>query len=151
MVSNTSSLITEPTQALRTFQQYRTGATTIQVTRAIRDVVYPKKKFISNYNEDLCFSTDPHSICFLILEYLQRNPAADSTINREFWQAHKKLVPKTLNQKRSTVIFAIQKKFKGKKLRFVLLLIYSSIIHIHVYHNLCAHITVVSLSQYTSD
>lgn len=120
-VSNTSSLITESSQGFRTFQQYRTSATTIQVTRAIRDVVYPRKKFISNYNDDLCYATEPHSVCFLILDYLQRNPTVDSTMNREFWQAHKKLVPKTLNQKRSTVIFAIQNKFKGKTFSLVLL------------------------------
>ena len=86
----------------------------MQVTRAIRDIVYPRKKYLLHYNDDLCFSIDPNSVCFLILDYLQRNPSVNTAINRDFWQSHKSIVPRTLNLKRSTVMFAIRKKFKGK-------------------------------------
>ena len=113
VVSHTSS-VTTPSQVIQTNQQYRTTATTMNVTRGIRDVLYPQKKFLSTYTDDLCFSIQPNSICYIIFDYVQRNPSVDTIVNREFWKAHKSIVPRVLNLKRATVSLAIRKKLKGK-------------------------------------
>ena len=112
VVSATSS-VTDISQTIQTNHVYKTVSTVLQVSQAIRDIVYPRKKILSNLTDDLGYSINPNSVCYLILDHVQRQPSVDTIINRAFWQAHKSMVSRVLNLKRATVIFAIRKKFQG--------------------------------------
>ena len=77
---------------------------------AVNNVLFHRMKFISS-RTDLMYSTDKHSIAQIILTSI--NVPSDPTTQCTCWAQIRHLIPAMLNRKRTTVTFAIKKKFEG--------------------------------------
>ena len=99
-LSNGSSLIV-----------FDTYLTKWNLREAVKKVLFHKQPFINN-KSDLDFSEDNKSICGVILNKL--NVSDNKETRRQCWNQIKSYIPNFLNKKRTTIVQAIKKKFKGK-------------------------------------
>jgi hypothetical protein len=75
-----------------------------------RNHLFRKKKFILNESEMEFSATDGMSICFQCL--MKLNMVVEKS--QQFWEDHKHIVVREINNKRSNVAYAMQKEFFGK-------------------------------------
>jgi len=92
---------------------FDTYSTKWNLRQAVKNVLFHKQPFI-NSKSDLDFSEDNKSICVVILNEL--NVSNDKTTREKCWQQIKEYIPNFLNKKRTTVVQAIKKRFKGKSM-----------------------------------
>ena len=111
-LSNGSSLIV-----------FNTYLTKWNLREAVKKVLFHKQPFINN-KSDLDFSDDNKSICVVILKEL--NVSENKEAKEKCWEQVKDYIPNFLNKKRTTVVQAIKKKFKGKSMLKLICLLYTS-------------------------
>ena len=92
---------------------FDTYSTRWNLREAVKKVLFHKQPFINN-KSDLDFSKDNKSICAVVLKQL--NVSENKETKEKCWEQIKEYIPNFLNKKRTTVVQAIKKKFKGKSM-----------------------------------
>ena len=81
--------------------------------KTVKKVLFHKQPVINN-KPDLDFSEDNKSICGVILNKL--NVSDNKETRKQCWNQIKGYILNFLNKKRTTIVQAIKKKFKGKSM-----------------------------------
>ena len=92
---------------------FDTYSTKWNLRDAVKKVLFHKQPFINN-KSDLDFNEDNSSICGVILNSL--NVSDNKETREQCWRQIKGYIPNFLNKKRTTIVQAIKKKFKGKSM-----------------------------------